>query len=271
MDQPRIGRSHAFNQTPRTLWAGPSPLSRLQSSVALAISGQMIWTHSTVVEKGVDGHELDEVPRSEAHANRGAGSLNGWTVLSDGRVEGRETRRLTPLLGWSPTKWRTRASPFGTLPRRWTFRSSTPPSWRSRPRDACRRRGTDPLRSTEDKGQRQVRAGALVRVRGAGRSRSCRRRARRPRVPVTGRSSHQTGPLPTKVLEPAVRGAWLAPLRIHDLRHTAVSLWIADGAHPKQVAALAGHSSVSVVLDRYGHLYPSHDDDLIVRLERRGR
>jgi integrase len=71
--------------------------------------------------------------------------------------------------------------------------------------------------------------------------------------------------------EPAVRGAELAPLRIHDLRHTAVSLWIADGANPKQVAALAGHSSVSVVLDRYGHLYPSHDDDLIVRLERRGR
>lgn len=71
--------------------------------------------------------------------------------------------------------------------------------------------------------------------------------------------------------EPAVRRAGLAPLRIHDLRHTAVSLWIADGAHPKQVAALAGHSSVSVVLDRYGHLYPAHDDDLIVRLERRRR
>jgi len=71
--------------------------------------------------------------------------------------------------------------------------------------------------------------------------------------------------------EPAVRGAELAPLRIHDLRHTAVSLWIADGANPKQVAALAGHSSVSVVLDRYGHLYPAHDDDLSVRLERRGR
>ena len=71
--------------------------------------------------------------------------------------------------------------------------------------------------------------------------------------------------------EPAVRRAGLAPLRIHDLRHTAVSLWIADGAHPKQVAALAGHSSVSVVLDRYGHLYPAHDDDLILRLEQRRR
>jgi integrase len=70
--------------------------------------------------------------------------------------------------------------------------------------------------------------------------------------------------------EPAVQRAGVAPLRIHDLRHTAVSLWIAEGAHPRQVAALAGHTSVSVVLDRYGHLYPADDDTLIARLERRG-
>lgn len=53
---------------------------------------------------------------------------------------------------------------------------------------------------------------------------------------------------------PAVEAAGLTPLRIHDLRHTAVSLWIADTANPKQVAVRAGHSSVSVVLDRYGRL-----------------
>lgn len=53
----------------------------------------------------------------------------------------------------------------------------------------------------------------------------------------------------------AINEAGLAPLRIHDLRHTAVSLWIAAGANPKDIAARAGHTSVSVVLDRYGHLY----------------
>jgi integrase len=68
---------------------------------------------------------------------------------------------------------------------------------------------------------------------------------------------------------PAVEAAELAPLRIHDLRHTAVSLWIAAGAHPKQVAVLAGHTSVSVVLDRYGHLYPQQDEALVEELERR--
>lgn len=68
---------------------------------------------------------------------------------------------------------------------------------------------------------------------------------------------------------PAVRKAGLEPLRIHDLRHTAVSLWIAEGASPKHVAVLAGHTSVSVVLDRYGHLYPQQDDELMRRLEQR--
>ena len=66
---------------------------------------------------------------------------------------------------------------------------------------------------------------------------------------------------------PAVNAAGLAPLRIHDLGHSAVSLWIAAGANPKQIAARAGHTSVSVVLDRYGHLYPDHDIDLIDTLE----
>ncbi len=68
---------------------------------------------------------------------------------------------------------------------------------------------------------------------------------------------------------PAVDAAELSPLRIHDLRHTAVALWIADGANPKQIAVMAGHTSVSVVLDRYGHLYPEQDDELMDRLERR--
>lgn len=70
---------------------------------------------------------------------------------------------------------------------------------------------------------------------------------------------------------PAVNAAGLAPLRIHDLRHTAVSLWIAAGANPKQVAVRAGHTSVAVVLDRYGHLYPDHDDGLVDALENRAR
>jgi integrase len=75
------------------------------------------------------------------------------------------------------------------------------------------------------------------------------------------------GLLRTRFWDPAVEVAGLSPLRIHDLRHTAVALWIAAGANPKQIATRAGHTSVSVVLDRYGHLLPQHDDPLITALE----
>jgi len=46
-----------------------------------------------------------------------------------------------------------------------------------------------------------------------------------------------------------------------------VALWIAAGASPKEVAARAGHTSVSFTLDRYGHLYPEADEALRSRLD----
>jgi integrase len=66
---------------------------------------------------------------------------------------------------------------------------------------------------------------------------------------------------------PAIHAANLDGLRIHDLRHTAVALWIAAGASPKEVAQRAGHTSVSFVLDRYGHLFPEADTALRTRLD----
>jgi len=58
---------------------------------------------------------------------------------------------------------------------------------------------------------------------------------------------------------PAKHRAGLAGVRFHDLRHTAVALAIAQGAHPKAIQAWLGHSSVQVSLDRYGHLFPELD------------
>jgi integrase len=69
-----------------------------------------------------------------------------------------------------------------------------------------------------------------------------------------------------RVWRPTTRAAGMDGLRIHDLRHTAVALWIAAGANPK-VAARAGHASVSFTLDRYGHLYPEADTALRDRLD----
>jgi hypothetical protein len=69
------------------------------------------------------------------------------------------------------------------------------------------------------------------------------------------------------IWRPAVADANLAGLRIYDLRHTAVVLWIVAGASPKEVAARAGHTSVSFVLDRYSHLFPEADTALRARLD----
>jgi integrase len=65
---------------------------------------------------------------------------------------------------------------------------------------------------------------------------------------------------PAKGKRPAVPGAVpaeKAALRFHDLRHTCAALSIAAGAHPKLISARLGHSSITITLDRYGHLFPS--------------
>jgi integrase len=45
----------------------------------------------------------------------------------------------------------------------------------------------------------------------------------------------------------------------HALRHFAVSCWIEAGLAPKTVQTFAGHASLQITMDRYGHLFPSDD------------
>jgi integrase len=70
-------------------------------------------------------------------------------------------------------------------------------------------------------------------------------------------------------LKPAAGRAGLpVTLRAHDLRHTAASLLIRQGASVKAVQAQLGHRSAVVTLDRYGHLWPDELGDLAERLDR---
>jgi integrase len=43
-------------------------------------------------------------------------------------------------------------------------------------------------------------------------------------------------------------------LRVHDLRHTAASVWLAAGADPKVVQRVLGHATAAMTMDLYGHL-----------------
>jgi integrase len=65
---------------------------------------------------------------------------------------------------------------------------------------------------------------------------------------------------------PAVEAAGLGHVRIHDLRHSAISWWINRGATIKQVTARAGIASVATAFDRYGHIFPNEDRQLADRL-----
>jgi integrase len=46
-------------------------------------------------------------------------------------------------------------------------------------------------------------------------------------------------------------------LRFHDLRHTAASLMLGRGVHPKLVSEMLGHASIGITLDRYSHTTPA--------------
>jgi integrase len=75
------------------------------------------------------------------------------------------------------------------------------------------------------------------------------------------------GTFRTAYFQPAVRAAGLDPFRFHDLRHTAVSLWISAGANVKVVQRQAGHKTAAMTLDTYAGLFPEDVDALMERLE----
>jgi hypothetical protein len=60
----------------------------------------------------------------------------------------------------------------------------------------------------------------------------------------------------------------LPTLRFHDLRHSAVPLWVAVGANLLQVSRWLGHSTVQITADVYGHLFPETNDLAIRRLDK---
>ena len=46
-------------------------------------------------------------------------------------------------------------------------------------------------------------------------------------------------------------------IRFHDLRHTFAGFEIGAGVHPKTLQAELGNASITVTMDRYGHLMPT--------------
>ena len=57
--------------------------------------------------------------------------------------------------------------------------------------------------------------------------------------------------------EDGLARAGLPDMRFHDLRHSAATILLTMGVHPKVVQELLGHSSIAITMNVYSHLLPS--------------
>ena len=60
----------------------------------------------------------------------------------------------------------------------------------------------------------------------------------------------------------------LRPIRVHDLRHSHASLLINLGANPLMIAERLGHDDVKMTMNTYSHLFQSHREEIIEKLEK---
>ncbi|MCI0624177.1 MAG: tyrosine-type recombinase/integrase [Acidobacteria bacterium] len=67
--------------------------------------------------------------------------------------------------------------------------------------------------------------------------------------------------------ERVLERAGLPRMRLYDLRHTAATLLLAAGEHPKIVSERLGHSTVTLTLDTYSHVLPDMQQRSAQRVE----
>ena len=61
--------------------------------------------------------------------------------------------------------------------------------------------------------------------------------------------------------------AGLPRIRFHDLRHTAATLMLGRGVHPKVAADMLGHSTIAVTLDLYSHVTPTMQREAVAAFD----
>jgi integrase len=61
--------------------------------------------------------------------------------------------------------------------------------------------------------------------------------------------------------------AGLPNIRFHDLRHSAATLLLSLGVHPKVVQELLGHTQISITMDVYSHVLPGMQQDAMRQMD----
>jgi integrase len=83
---------------------------------------------------------------------------------------------------------------------------------------------------------------------------------------VNDRSTFNGTPL-LKRAERSWEHANLPRITLHECRHTFASLMIAAGVNAKALSTYMGHATISITLDRYGHLMPGNEDEAAEKLD----
>jgi integrase len=65
----------------------------------------------------------------------------------------------------------------------------------------------------------------------------------------------------------ALQESGLPRMRQHDLRHTAATLMLSEGIHPRIVQEMMGHSSITLTLATYSHVMPTLQREAAEKLE----
>ena len=63
-----------------------------------------------------------------------------------------------------------------------------------------------------------------------------------------------------------IKQAGVPDIRFHDLRHTAATLMLNQGIHPKVVQERLGHASISITMDIYSHVLPSLQQEAAAKM-----
>ena len=66
---------------------------------------------------------------------------------------------------------------------------------------------------------------------------------------------------------PLLNRGGLPRIRFHDLRHTAATLLLVQGVHPKIVQDLLGHSTINLTMDVYSHVLPNLQEEAATKME----
>ncbi|MDQ2905467.1 MAG: site-specific integrase [Chloroflexota bacterium] len=74
---------------------------------------------------------------------------------------------------------------------------------------------------------------------------------------------------PSKVVDrfkTLLKKGGLPSIRFHDLRHSAATILLSLGVHPKVVQELLGHNQISMTMDIYSHVLPGMQRDAMAKL-----